>query len=42
MQDFDTNSMNVTEVRTNKRTDELKDKNYIPVGINAGGINITR
>ena len=45
-QNFDTNSTNVTEVRTNKRTneqtniqtDERKDENYIPVGINAGGI----
>ena len=30
--------MNVMEVRTNIRTDKRKDKNYIPVGINAGGI----
>ena len=41
-QNFDANSTNVTEVRTNERTniqtDERKDKNYIPVGINAGGI----
>ena len=41
-QNFDANSTNVTEVRTNEhtngRTDERKDENYIPVGINAGGI----
>ena len=30
--------MNVTELRTNIRTDERKGENYIPVGINAGGI----
>ena len=33
----------MTEVRTNERTniqtDERKDENYIPVSINAGGIN---
>ena len=32
----------MTELRTNERTniqtDERKDENYIPVGINAGGI----
>ena len=43
-QNFDANSTNVTEVRTNEhtngRTDERKDENYIPVGINAGGIII--
>ena len=37
-----TNSMNRTELRTKKRmnirTDERKDENYIPLGINAGGI----
>ena len=46
-QNFDANSTNVTDVRTNEqtnehtngRTDERKDENYIPVGINAGGIN---
>ena len=41
-QNFDANSTNVTEVRTNEltniRTDERKGENYIPVGINAGGI----
>ena len=45
-QNFDANSTNVTELRTNERTneqtniqtDERKDENYIPVGINAGGI----
>ena len=41
-QNFDANSTNVTEVRTNEltniRTDERKGKNYTPVGINAGGI----
>ena len=40
MQNFDANSTNVTEVRTNIRTDEGKGENYIPVGINAGGIII--
>ena len=30
--------MNGTEVRTNERTYERKDENYIPLGINAGGI----
>ena len=43
-QNFDANSTNVTEVRTNEhtngRTDERKDENYIPFGINAGGIKI--
>ena len=47
-QNFDANSTNVTEVRTNEptnehtngRTDERKGENYIPVGINAGGIKI--
>ena len=38
MQNFDANSTNVTEVRTNIHTDERKDENYIPLGINAGGI----
>ena len=46
MQNFDANSMNVTEVRTiertnehmNGRTDKRKGENYIPVCINAGGI----
>ena len=28
----------MTEVRTNIQTDERKDENYIPVGINARGI----
>ena len=28
----------VTELGTNERTNERKDKNYIPLGINAGGI----
>ena len=28
----------MTEVRTNVRTDERKDENYIPLGINAGVI----
>ena len=41
-QNFDANSTNMTEVRTdeqtNIQTDERKDENYIPVGINAGGI----
>ena len=41
-QNFDANSTNVTEVRTNGQTniqmDERKDKNYIPVCINAGVI----
>ena len=41
-QNFDANSTNVTEVRTNEltniRTDKRKGENYIPVGINAGGI----
>ena len=32
------NSTNRTEVRTNKQTYERKDENYIPLGINAGGI----
>ena len=44
MQNFDANSTNVTEVRTNEhtngRTDERKDENYIPLGINAGGVKI--
>ena len=44
MQNFDVNSTNVTEVRTkehtNGRTDKRKDENYIPLGINAGGIII--
>ena len=31
------NFTNVTEVGTNRRTDE----NYIPLGINAGGVNIS-
>ena len=39
---FWSNSTNGTEVwtneRTNKRTYERKDENYIPLGINAGGI----
>ena len=26
------------ELQTNERTDEWKDENYIPLGINAGGI----
>ena len=42
-QNFDANSTNVTEVRTNERTnirtDKRKGENYIPVGINAGGYN---
>ena len=42
MQNCDANSMNVKEVRTNEhtngRTDQRKEENYIPVGINAGGI----
>ena len=29
----------ITNERTNIRTDERKGENYIPVGINAGGIN---
>ena len=29
-----------TNERTNIRTDEQKDKNYKPLGINAGGIKI--
>ena len=29
-----------TNERTNIRTDERKDENYIPLGINAGGIII--
>ena len=33
------NATNGTEVRTNIRTDKLKDENYIPLGINARGIN---
>ena len=41
-QNFDANSTNVTEVRTNEQTniqtDERKDENYKPIGINAGGI----
>ena len=41
-QNFDANSTNVTKVRTNKHTngqiDKRNDENYIPVGINAGGI----
>ena len=45
MQNFDANSTNVTEVRTNEltniRTDERKDESYIPLGINAGGIITT-
>ena len=46
MQNFDANSTNVTEVRTNEQTniqtDERKDENYIPLGINAGGIMTAR
>ena len=42
MQNFDANYTNVTEARTNEHTngrmDEQKDENYIPLGINAGGI----
>ena len=30
--------MNGTEVGTNEQTNEWKDQNYIPLGINAGGI----
>ena len=36
------NSTNGTEVQTNERTDERKDENYIPLGINAGGIKNER
>ena len=39
MQNFDANSTNErTNEHTNGRTDERKGENYIPVGINAGGI----
>ena len=42
MQNFDANSTKVTEGSTNERTyirtDAWKDENYIPVGINTGGI----
>ena len=39
LRNFDANSTKVTEVeRTNIQTDERKDENYIPVGINGGGI----
>ena len=31
-----------TNERTNIRTDERKDENYIPLGINAGGIKMLR
>ena len=32
------NSTNGTKLQTDERTDERKDENYIPLGINAGGI----
>ena len=37
-QNFDANSTRRKEVCTNKRTDKRTDENYLPVGINAGGI----
>ena len=30
--------MYVTDTQTNERTDERKGENYIPLGINTGGI----
>ena len=41
MQNFDANSTNErTNEHTNGRMDERKGENYIPVGINAGGIKM--
>ena len=34
--------MEVTNKRMNIRTDKQKDENYIPLDINAGGINIIK
>ena len=41
-ENFEVNSTNVMESNegTNIGTDEWKDENYIPLGINAGGITI--
>ena len=40
VKNFVVNSTNVTDERTNIQMDKQKSENYIPLGINAGGIII--